>query len=91
MAAAATIISALALPAQNDTMKSKPEVLVPRPALESVPSMDASKKVLDTLDFDDSGLKIVLYSDNTWKYYKGPGYILDNSVFDEKWTSNYPD
>lgn len=91
MAAAVTIISALALPAQNDTMKSKPEVLVPRPALESVPSMDASKKVLDTLDFDDSGLQIVLYSDNTWKYYKGPGYILDNSVFDEKWTSNYPD
>ena len=80
--------------AQDTTIKTKKqaELLVPRPAFQPVASMDSkSAPALDTLDTADPGIKILLFSDYTWKYYKDPSYASDNSIFTENWEHEYPD
>ena len=77
--------------AQNDSMiktKKDAELLVPRPFRESVPSMVKSDKdVLDSIETASPGVKILLFADNTWKYWKDPSVIMKNDVFSEYWNT----
>ena len=67
-----------------DTLKTVLQVR--RPALESVRSLDVSpESVIDTLDTANDFVKVVLYSDNTWKYYKTPDFQQSKDVFDRYW------
>ena len=80
--------------AQDTTIRNKKqaELLVPRPAFQSVQSMDGNTaEALDTIDTADPRIKILLLSDYTWKYYKDPRYANDSKVFTECWTHDYPD
>ena len=88
------MLSAGELSAENnlrlDTLKTVLQVR--RPALESVRSLDISPEgVIDTLDTANDCVKVILYSDNTWKYHKTPDFQQSKDVFEKYWdetTSN---
>ena len=64
----------------------KPALVVPRLALEPVPSLELKKSgAIDTLDTVNEHVKVILYADNTWKYYKLPSFEQSADVFDEGW------
>ena len=68
-----------------DTVKTK--LLIRRPALEKVKSMiDSPSAAIDTLDTEHEHVKVILFGDNTWKYYKTPDFIQASEVFSEKWS-----
>ncbi len=65
---------------------SRPEVILPRPALEPVKSFVPSKAApVDTLDTQVWYIKVILYGDNTWLYAKDPAYIEDSSIYTDYW------
>ena len=68
-----------------DTIKTK--LLIRRPALEKVKSMiDSPSAAIDTLDTEHEHVKVILFGDNTWKYYKTPDFVQASEVFSEKWS-----
>lgn len=67
-----------------DTIKTK--LVIPRPALESLKSLQVSKTdPIDTLDTVNEHVKVIIYGDNTWQYYKTPDFKALTGVFDEHW------
>lgn len=65
------------------------QIQVPRPALQPVRSLDLSQSgAIDTLDTANEHVKVVLYSDNTWKYHKLPTLEIKKDVFGEFWDEN---
>ena len=67
-----------------DTVKT--ELQVRRPALEPVKSLDISPVgAIDTLDTANEHVKVVLFSDNTWKYHKMPTFEAKKDVFQQYW------
>ena len=89
-----SMISWIPALAQDTTLRTKKqaELIVPRPAFQSVQSMDGTTaNALDTLDTADPGIKILLFSDYTWKYYKDPSYASDSKIFSDNWEHEYPD
>lgn len=73
-------------PVRIDTVKCR--LQLPRPALSPVPSLVTSPSdPIDTLDTVNEHIKVVLYGDNTWQYYKTPGFQTVTGVFDECWGS----
>lgn len=80
--------------AQDTTIKTKQqaELLIPRPAMQPVKSMDPSRaETLDTLDTSNPHIKILLLSDYTWHYYKDADYAHDVAEFNEYWNGDQPD
>ena len=72
-------------PVRIDTVRT--HLVIPRPALESLPSlMTSPTDPIDTLDTVNEHIKVILFGDNTWKYYKTPEYQKITGVFDEHWT-----
>ena len=71
-------------PVRIDTVKTK--LVIPRPALQSVPNwMKSPSDPIDTLDTVNEYIKVILYGDNTWQYYKTPEYQKVSGVFEECW------
>ncbi len=71
-------------PVKIDTVKTR--LVIPRPALEPLKSLVASPSdPVDTLDTANEHIKVVLYADNTWQYYKTPGFQQVAGVFDDHW------
>lgn len=71
-------------PVRIDTAKA--HVMIRRPALESIPSLIHSESdPIDTLDTVNEHIKVILFGDNTWKYYKTPGFQQETDIFDEAW------
>lgn len=71
-------------PVKIDTIRAK--VHIPRPALDPIPSsMLLPTDPIDTLDTVNEYIKVILYGDNTWQYYKTPEYQKVTGVFDECW------
>lgn len=80
--------------AQDTTIKNKKqaELLVPRPAMQPVKSMDPGEaETLDTLDTANPHIKILLLSDYTWRYCKDADYGRDLAEFNEYWNDMQPD
>ena len=75
-------------PVRIDTAKT--QLVIPRPALESVPTplVKSSSDPIDTLDTVNEYIKVILYADNTWQYYKTPDYQKVTGVFENSWTEN---
>ena len=72
-----------------DTLKT--ELQVRRPALEPVKSLDVSPaRPIDTLDTVNEHVKVVLFSDNTWQYYKLPTFEQKKDVFESFWDTEVP-
>ena len=86
--------SAVSAVAQDTTIKNKKqaELLVPRPAMQPVKSMDPGEaETLDTLDTANPHIKILLLSDYTWRYCKDADYGRDLAEFNEYWNDMQPD
>ena len=74
-------------PARIDTVKTK--LLVRRPALESLPSLFTSPSdPIDTLNTVNEHVKVILYGDNTWQYYKTPDFQALSGVFEDHWVED---
>lgn len=75
-------------PVRIDTVRT--HLVIPRPALESLPTplVKSPTDAVDTLDTVNEHIKVILYADNTWQYYKTPDYQKVTGVFDESWTEN---
>ena len=43
--------------------------------------------ILDSIETSSPGVKILLFADNTWKYWKDPSVILKNDVFSDNWNT----
>ena len=77
-------IANAANPVRLDTIKTK--LIIPRPALEPLKSLVTSPNdPIDTLDTVNEHVKVILYGDNTWQYYKTPDFKKLSGVFDEHW------
>lgn len=76
-------------PLRLDTVKT--QLQVRRPALEPVKSLDISPiGAIDTLDTVNEYVKVVLFSDNTWKYHKMPSFEQKEDVFGQYWDEKLP-
>lgn len=74
------------MPVKIDTIRT--ELFLPRPALAPVkPLVTSPNAPLDTLDTVNEHIKVILYGDNTWQYYKTPEFMTASGVFDEYWES----
>lgn len=80
---AADVVNAIN-PVRLDTTKTT--LVIPRPALEPLKSLMVSPDdPIDTLDTVNEHVKVVLYADNTWQYYKTPDFKKLSGLFDEHW------
>ena len=71
-------------PVRIDT--SRAHLVIPRPALEPIKSLvTSSSDPIDTLDTANEHIKVILHADNTWSYYKTPGFQQVSGVFDNHW------
>ena len=43
---------------------------------------------IDTLDTANEFIKVLLYADNTWQYFKTPGFQQISGVFDDHWNNS---
>ena len=70
-----------------DTVRNR--LVIPRPALQPLKSLIISDTdPIDTLDTVNEHIKVILYADNTWQYYKTPEYMKTSGVFDEYWSGS---
>lgn len=71
-------------PIKLDTVKTR--LVIPRPAVDPVKSLFRSPSdPLDTLDTAHEHIKVILYGDGTWRYYKTPEYQKSFDVFGQHW------
>lgn len=74
-------------PVKIDTIR--PTIVIPRPALSPLkPLVTSPSDPVDTLDTVNEHVKVILYGDNTWKYYKTPGFVQDSTIFQECWADH---
>ena len=79
-----SVVSFAANPVKIDTVKT--HLVIPRPALEPLKSLiTSSTDPIDTLDTVNEHVKVVLFADNTWQYYKTPDFEALTGVFDNHW------
>lgn len=69
-----------------------PELIVPRIPKQPVNSLfDIGPEPLDTLDTGNEYVKVVIYSDNSWKYIKTSLFTQTLDIFDSNWNSSTTD
>lgn len=93
-ALALTVIAEGLLSAQQLRTKitmSEAEMLVPRFQFKPVKSLDPNTaNPLDTVMTSTPGVYMVLYDDNTWKYWRNPEDIALKEIFTDHWTPDVP-
>jgi len=70
------------------------ELLVPRTALKPVKSKVITSEdcpAIDTLDTVNDQIKVILFADNTWRYWKDPAFEMEKENFTENWENYSPD
>lgn len=77
---------------QKRLTKKEAEKLVPRISKQPVKSLDANSAfAMDTLDTSNDNVKIILYSDNSWKYWRSPEELLNQEIFTRYWDNESAD
>lgn len=93
-AAIALTFFAIQSQAQSDTSiktMRDAEKLVPRPHRESVKSLiNDGRQALDTIETSSPDVKIILYANNTWKYWRDPSNIMLQDAFNTYWDEDSP-
>ena len=80
------------VPQRPKFTKSQAELIIPRPLLQPVRSMIPSNAgAIDTLDTANPLVKLVLYSDNTWKYIKDGNRLKQEDYFTQHWDNQSMD
>lgn len=69
--------------------RSYAQRLLSRPDMKPRQSLIGVQAV-DTLDTSSPGIKIILYADNTWYYYRDPALIMKSEIFTRYWSDDYP-
>lgn len=83
--------SCLAQDLPKMTLK-RAELLVPRPLLKPIKSFEPGDGIpLDTLDTSNPLIKLILFSDNTWKYVKDGDLLKKNELFTTNWDNKNMD
>ena len=75
----------------QEITKKKAEILVPRPALQPVKSLDPLNPdviAMDTLDTSNTARKIILYAHNTWKYWIDGNVAGNDTTYTKHWNTN---
>ena len=75
----------------QEITKKRAEILVPRPALQPVKSLDPLNPdviAMDTLDTSNPARKIIMYSDNTWKYWIDGDVAGNDTTYTKHWNTN---
>jgi hypothetical protein len=73
-------------PIKIDTTKA--HLVIPRPAIDPVkPLFRSPSDPVDTLDTAHECIKVILFGDNTWQYYKTPEYQQTVDVYGEYWST----
>ncbi len=74
-------------PIRIDTVRTS--LIIPRPFKEPLKSMIPHEgEPIDTLDTANEFIKVLLYADNTWQYFKTPGFQQITGVFDDHWNNS---
>ena len=85
------LLSADELSAQTP-LKPEPslgQIRMTPPSLSPVMSCYKSPSdPIDTLDTANEYIKVILFADNTWEYYKTPEFQAVAGVFDDHWTES---
>ena len=67
-----------------DTVKTR--LVIPRPGMQPLKSLIVSETdPIDTLDTANEHIKVILYADNTWQYYKTPEFMQARDIFNRHW------
>lgn len=67
-----------------DTVKTR--LVIPRPGMQPLKSLIVSDTdPIDTLDTANEHIKVILYADNTWQYYKTPEFMQARDIFNKHW------
>ena len=74
---------AMLLPFCNNVASAQTQIL--RPALQPVKSLEGQNSAMDTIDTANPAVKIILYDDNTWQYWKHPDFALLSDTFSRNW------
>ncbi|MBP5334385.1 MAG: peptidoglycan DD-metalloendopeptidase family protein [Bacteroidales bacterium] len=75
----------------QEITRKKAEILVPRPAMQPVKSLDPLNPdvmAMDTLDTSSPARKIILYSDNTWRYWIDGDVASADTTYTKHWNTN---
>lgn len=68
------------------------DIMIPHLSRESVKSLrGVPGNVLDTIDTQTPGVQIILFENNTWKYYRDPSVAVKSDVFKEHWDTDAVD
>lgn len=83
----AVALAVVSASAQDTVVKTKKEaeLLLPRIPTQPVRPLIPKDQALDTITTQSPGVKIVLFADNTWKYYRDPAEALKSEVFNRDW------
>lgn len=76
---------------QKKLTKERAQLLIPRPSMQPVKSMDGGASAIDSLDTANPAVKIILFDDNTWQYWKDPEYTAQSELFTEFWNTELAD
>lgn len=93
---AAALAAAQPLPAQETLIehpgkarltRSRAETLVPRPSREAVKSMSdrTQREAIDTIDTSNPAMKLIIYDDKTWDWWKDGAVVAQQPQFKEHW------
>ena len=77
--------------AGQEITKKQAEIRVPRPALQPVKSLDPLNPdvmAMDTLDTSSPARKIIIYTDNTWRYWIDGSVASSDTTFTKHWNTN---
>jgi len=68
---------------------SQAEKLVPRKAMMPVESCDKgeTREAIDTIDTTNPAMKIVIFEDRTWEYWKDGSVAANNPCYSEYWNN----
>ena len=69
--------------------KAQAELLIPRPQFKPAQSLEGVQAI-DTIDTSTPDVKIVLYVNNTWGYWRDPSTIMTKELFTKDWADNTP-
>lgn len=83
---------ALAQPVRDSVLggNGKPQLKIPRARHLSKAEL-LGVPAIDTLDTESPGVKLVLYANNTWNFYRDPASLAEQEIYCRDWDTKVPD
>lgn len=77
--------------AQDTIIRDRQHTALVNSPLEPVKSLDPKASMAkDTISTANPYIKVLLYSDYTWKYIKDPSYVQNKEIFIDNWNNEAP-